>query len=51
MLGFAGVREMYDGRIEVLRYPATPVGGTNMFVALSSYFFKQVRPATNAMAS
>jgi hypothetical protein len=23
MLGFAGVREMYEGRIEVLRYSAT----------------------------
>ena len=26
---------MYEGRIEVLRYPATPVGRTNIFVALA----------------
>ena len=24
---------MYEGRIDVLRYAATPAGGTNMFVA------------------
>ncbi len=35
MLGFAGVREMYEGRIEVLRYSATPVGRTNLFAALA----------------
>ena len=35
MLGFAGVREMYEGRIEVLRYSATPVGRTNRFAALA----------------
>jgi hypothetical protein len=49
-LGFAGVHEMYEGRIEVLRYSATPVGRTNR-CGHSSYFFQQVRSATNAMAS
>jgi hypothetical protein len=29
-LGFAGVHEMYEGRIEILRYSATPVGRTNL---------------------
>ena len=51
ILGFAGVREMYEGHIDLLRYPATPVGRINMVCGLSSYFFKQVRSATNALAS
>jgi hypothetical protein len=40
MSGFAGVREMYEERIEVLRYSATPGGLYNPLCGRSSYFFK-----------
>jgi hypothetical protein len=42
---------MYEGRMEVLRYPAHPGGRYKDVCGLGSYFFKQVRSATNAMAS